>query len=298
MAEVFLSYASKDRDRAAVLAKALGALGWTVWWDRRIVVGEAFDQAIERELETAKCVVVLWSRYSIASEWVKNEAAAASERDVLVPALIDSVKLPLEFRRRQAAELIDWNGDPSHTGFQSLCEGIASAIGGDHREHPIPHQQARPPRTRRWVAAGIAAMVVALGFGVYLADAWRPASSRPIPPATDSKGGAPVESKPPIAGGELADLVVGSYLGNVMSDSKGSSRSDIDVTISKIDRYTVRVTSSYHRLGTVDVTLTRIGNQIFGAGGDSPFIVDLDRVPPTLQFNPHNELAYAGAKRQ
>ena len=141
-------------------------------------------------------------------------------------------------------------------------------------------------------------MVMALGLGVYLANPWRPAASRPSPPTAPSKGGTPLETQPPIAGGELADLVVGSYLGNVMSDSKGSSRSDIDVTVTRLDRYTVRVTSSYQRLGTVDVTLTRIGNQILGAGGDSPFMVDLDRNPPTLQINPHNELAYAGTKQK
>jgi hypothetical protein len=65
-----------------------------------------------------------------------------------------------------------------------------------------------------------------------------------------------------------------------------------------MDQSTVRVSSKYHRLGSVDVTLTRSGNQILNAGGDSPFIVDLDRNPATLQFNPHNELAYAGAKRK
>jgi hypothetical protein len=298
MAEVFLSYAHEDRDRAAMLARALGALGWAVWWDRRIIVGQAFDQAIERELEAAKCVVVLWSKHSIASEWVKNEAAAAADRGVLVPALIDSVKLPLEFRRRQTAELIDWKGEPSHSGFQSLCDGIASAIGGDPRNLPVPGERPKPLWSRRWLSAGIAAMVVAFGLGIYLAGPWRPTAPTPIPHATPSEGGVPSESKPPVAVGELADLVVGSYFGNVISDSKGSSRSDIDVAITKMNRYTVRVTSNYHRLGTVDVPLTRSGNQIVNAGGDSPFMVDLGRNPPTLTFNPHNELTYAGTKRK
>jgi hypothetical protein len=97
--------------------------------DHKIITGEAFDQAIERELETAKSIVVLWSEHSIVSEWVKSEAAVASERGVLVPALIDSVKLPLEFRRKQTADLIGWDGEPSHGGFQALCEGLSARIG-------------------------------------------------------------------------------------------------------------------------------------------------------------------------
>jgi TIR domain len=54
MADLFLSYASEDRGRAAALAQLLEARGWCVWWDRQIFIGEAFDKAIERELENAK----------------------------------------------------------------------------------------------------------------------------------------------------------------------------------------------------------------------------------------------------
>lgn len=130
MTDVFISYASEDRARAEMLAGALAALGWSVWWDRKIITGQAFDQAIEHALETASSVVVLWSRHAIASEWVKNEAAVAAERGVLVPGMIESVKLPLEFRRKQTADLTDWQGEASHSGFQALCAGVTAALGG------------------------------------------------------------------------------------------------------------------------------------------------------------------------
>lgn len=130
MADIFISYANEDRDRACILSIALEARGWSVWWDRKIVAGQAFDLIIEHELETAKSVVVLWSKSSINSEWVKNEAAAAAERSVLVPALIDAIKQPLEFRRKHTANLIGWDGDPSQEGFQALCDGVATAITG------------------------------------------------------------------------------------------------------------------------------------------------------------------------
>jgi hypothetical protein len=58
MTDVFISYANEDRERAGRLANALESCGWSVWWDRKIIAGQAFDEAIERELETAKCVVV------------------------------------------------------------------------------------------------------------------------------------------------------------------------------------------------------------------------------------------------
>ncbi|MGZ9076495.1 MAG: toll/interleukin-1 receptor domain-containing protein [Burkholderiaceae bacterium] len=87
MSDVFVSYAGEDRERAGKLSSALGAQGWSVWWDRNIITGQAFDHAIECESETAKSGVVLWSKHSIASEWVKSEAAVAAERGVLVPAV-------------------------------------------------------------------------------------------------------------------------------------------------------------------------------------------------------------------
>ena len=300
MTDVFISYASEDRDRAEKLANALSASGWTVWWDRKIIAGQAFDQVIEHELETAKSVVVLWSKHSIGSEWVKNEAAVAAERGVLIPAIIGGVKLPLEFRRRQAAELGGWKGDPSHSGFQALCEGITTVVGNSRLHRPVPRvQSARRNSRRAWAVAAIAVIVVGVLLGVWSLRPWRAAAPTPIAQHDRPEISTPSASeKPPGTIAGLADLVVGIYSGDVIADSKGSSRSNVSVTVSKVDASTVRVTSDYQRLGTVDVTLTRIGNQILNADGDTPFIVDLDRNPPTLTFNPHNEVAYGGKKQK
>lgn len=54
MADVFISYANEDRERAEQLASALEARSWSVWWDRGVIPGERFDDVIQRELEAAK----------------------------------------------------------------------------------------------------------------------------------------------------------------------------------------------------------------------------------------------------
>ena len=54
---------------------------------------------------------MLWFRHSVVSEWVKNAAAVAAARGVLVPGMIETVKLPLEFRRKHPADLTDWQGE-------------------------------------------------------------------------------------------------------------------------------------------------------------------------------------------
>lgn len=301
MTDVFISYASEDRERAAMLANALGALGWSIWWDRKIIAGQAFDQAIERELESAKSVVVLWSAHSIASEWVKNEAAAASERGVLVPAMIDPVKLPLEFRRKQTADLTDWNGAASTHGFQSLCEGVAAAIGAAPPRPDMLRGTSSPRRHLRWVWAALALLLVATGLVVYSMGSRQAAitatAPAPTPHIDTPAAPAPPAGEAPASAEALADLVVGKYSGDVIADSKGSSRSNIDVTVTKLDRSKVRVSSDYQRLGTMDINLTRSGDAILNADGDTPFMVSLDKNPQPLIFDPHSEIAYRGTKR-
>lgn len=169
--DVFISYANEDRERAHKLANTLESQGLSVWWDRKIVTGKSFDQVIEHELDTAKSVVVLWSKASISSEWVKNEAGVGAERGVLVPALIDSVKIPLEFKRKQTADLVNWDGDASHNGFRELYQGVMNAIGNASTPLPSPitHDETRLRWNRRgvWIAAGI--IIIGLGFGLYSA---------------------------------------------------------------------------------------------------------------------------------
>ena len=103
MADIFISYARADRPRAEQLAQALERDGWSVWWDREIPPGRSFDEVIEEALAQARCVIVVWSEASVRSEWVKTEAAEAAARRILVPILADGARIPLEFRRIQAA---------------------------------------------------------------------------------------------------------------------------------------------------------------------------------------------------
>ncbi|MEE4377861.1 MAG: hypothetical protein V2J55_10175 [Candidatus Competibacteraceae bacterium] len=76
-----------------------------------------------------------------------------------------------------------------------------------------------------------------------------------------------------------------------------SSRSDVTVTVTKLDSRTVNVTSDYGRLGAVVIPLTRIDDKVLNADGDTPLILDLGQQPPRLDYSPHNEVSYAGYKQ-
>jgi hypothetical protein len=129
MTDIFLSYASADRERIRPLASILEQQGWSVWWDRKIPPGKTWHQLIQQAIDEAKCVVVVWSQQSIQSDWVITEAEEGKDRQALIPVLIDNVKAPLAFRRIQAARLIGWNGEPSHHELGVLFEAIEAIVG-------------------------------------------------------------------------------------------------------------------------------------------------------------------------
>jgi len=147
VSDIFVSYASADRDRARAIAQALTEHGWSVWWDRTIPPGKQFDEVIEEALDAARCVVVLWSKASVASTWVKTEAAEAMRRKILVPVLIEDVKIPLEFRRLQAADLSHWNGEKAHEELQKFFASIDTNVGQGTLVTATPEapRQAPPP---------------------------------------------------------------------------------------------------------------------------------------------------------
>ena len=129
MSDIFISYSSLDRGKAKQLATALMVTGWSVWWDRTIPAGKEFDDVIEEAIDQAKCMIVFWSKNSVASRWVKTEAAEGAERHILIPVLIENVKIPLAFKRIQAADLIGWDGDITSDKFSKLVADISTIIG-------------------------------------------------------------------------------------------------------------------------------------------------------------------------
>jgi len=128
MSDIFISYAREDRDRAERLARIFEQQNWGVWWDKVIPPGKKYADVIGEELASAKAVIVLWSRTSVASDWVKDEAQEGANRGVLVPVLVERVSPPYGFRQVQTADLTDWDGSASHTELQSLVRGVGGLI--------------------------------------------------------------------------------------------------------------------------------------------------------------------------
>src|SRR4030095_13349753 len=111
MSDILLSYARVDSDKARQFEAALERCGWSVFWDRELVPGEGYRRAIERELKEARCVIVLWSRTSVESEWVLDEAEEGNKKGCVIWVRLEEVPPPLGLRQLQAATLVNWSGD-------------------------------------------------------------------------------------------------------------------------------------------------------------------------------------------
>ena len=144
MSDIFISYSSSDRPRAKALADALSGQGFSVGWDRKIPAGEAFDEELEQQLDTARAIVVLWTPQSVKSKWVRDETSEGLARKNLFPVMMDPVKPPFGYRRIQTVDFTAWQAGTPHLGFDQLVASLKRKFAGGQGplelegDHPGP----------------------------------------------------------------------------------------------------------------------------------------------------------------
>ncbi len=166
MPDIFLSYSREDLPTARLYAEAFEREGLTVWWDQTLNPGEAFDEVTEKALLEAKAVVVLWSKHSVASRWVRAEATQANDNKTLVPVMIEPCKRPIMFELTHTANLTAWRGDSGAKEWQDFVSGIRRVVGSGSPEvtrklPPAPQAAAHGRPAWRMVAAAGAVLLVA-----------------------------------------------------------------------------------------------------------------------------------------
>ena len=150
MTDIFLSYSRADRPKAEIMAKALEADGFSVWWDKVLRAGQTYDEVTETMLREAQVVIVLWSQTSVQSKWVRAEATLGQRNCELVPAMIEEAERPIMFELVQTADLIGWEGDRSETRWTEFVDDIkrslqkAKSAEGKSKTPPAPAKPAEP----------------------------------------------------------------------------------------------------------------------------------------------------------
>jgi TolB-like protein len=176
MGHIFLSYAREDRTCAERLACVLENAGHSVWWDRRIDGGEEFGAEIEAQLDRSDVVLVAWSKDSVRSRWVRDEAAVGGDSHILVPVTIDGSRPPMGFRQFHTLDLTGWkdgNKDPRTAELLGSVERRLQGKGPAKQTVPgrVPHAQ-RPAVFRSgkplWAITAVLMLMIALGTGYFV----------------------------------------------------------------------------------------------------------------------------------
>ena len=136
--EIFLSYVRSAQPQAKTIAEALRGQGYSVWWDDDLPAHRSYSEVIEERLNSAKAVLVVWSRDAVRSEWVRAEADAARHAHKLVQLSIDGVLPPMPFNQIQCPELCNWAGSTDAPAWRKIESSIAELVGGKPRPQFAP----------------------------------------------------------------------------------------------------------------------------------------------------------------
>ena len=167
MSGIFLSYSREDRDRVAPLVDFLESKGLSVWWDRNIQPGDSFEELIDEQILKASCVIVVWSHTSVNSRWVKNEALEGQDRNILVPVMIDDIRIPVAFKQSQAANFTRWPDVVDDNEIQGFLGSIFEKLEREEK----PDVSYTRPKKKRVVIYGLILAVIAITIG--LANFWQ-----------------------------------------------------------------------------------------------------------------------------
>ncbi len=110
--DVFLSYTRHDKSLMLALVDRLSHLGISVWNDEAIPGGARFETLINHHIDLAKAVIVLWTRNSILSDWVRYEAGRAHRFNKHIPLRTNDLDLdhvPAPYPA--VLDIVEWEND-------------------------------------------------------------------------------------------------------------------------------------------------------------------------------------------
>ena len=106
MGYIFVSYSKRDSVYAAKLVDALRQEGFNVWIDMDLKKGTQWDRRLEKQLKTCDLCILIVSRNSYSSSWVRKELLFVQELGKPVfPILLEKTEPWLAILDTQYIEL-------------------------------------------------------------------------------------------------------------------------------------------------------------------------------------------------
>jgi TolB-like protein len=210
-AEVFISYAARDRERVLGLVERLRKAGVTVWIDQvGIDVSTMWSQEIVSAIKSCKVMLLSISPHSTESGNVVKELALASERKKpIIPVYLEAAEIPETMEYQLAGiQRVEYFRENEDAAFKAMLRSLVkrgvhvdeegAALDMDEGfETSIASHAPEPQKTtvsaNRKVGVVTPLLVLAV-IGLVLALVLRPDKS----PETSGDQTAPVEKSEPI----------------------------------------------------------------------------------------------------
>ena len=174
MADIFISYSSKDRAQAEQLTELLASAGLSVWIDQSALeVSTSWSAEIVDAINNCKAFIILLSSNSIESHNVVKEVSLASEkRKKILPLDLEPVTLPRELEYQLAgihrAPLANIDSVLRALGKLGLEATSAPSFtvvktkGSDSRKSLmiLPFEDLSPTADNQWFADGIVSEMI------------------------------------------------------------------------------------------------------------------------------------------
>ena len=210
-AEVFISYAARDRERVLGLVERLRKAGITVWIDQvGIDVSTMWSQEIVSAIKSCKVMLLSISPHSTESGNVVKELALASERKKpIIPVYLEAAEIPETMEYQLAGiQRVEYFRENEDAAFKAMLRSLVKrgvhvdeeGAGLDMDEgfetsiaSHAPEPQKTTVSANRKVGVVTPLLVLAV-IGLVLALVLRPDKS----PETSGDQAAPVEKSEPI----------------------------------------------------------------------------------------------------
>jgi len=126
---IFVSYAHANADRVYPVIARLHGMGYRLWYDGKIVVGEEWPEVIADKLIGADCMLLFLTPEAVASEWVRKEIHAAIEKKIkIIGTFLMETNLPSAlFLQLANVQMVLYEDE---TYWERLCEGIPKGTLG------------------------------------------------------------------------------------------------------------------------------------------------------------------------
>jgi hypothetical protein len=126
---VFISYARVDRPRLEWVLTNLKSARHRLFIDKEMPIGSRWESILKQKIAECACLLVVWTKESIHSEWVIREVDEALRLNKkIVPVRLDPIQPADRFSKFNIADLTKWNGNSDYSEWKKVLEHIGPSL--------------------------------------------------------------------------------------------------------------------------------------------------------------------------